>query len=186
MAPDRWGFPIGLNEYILDIFGRTTGDVWFVDSHGRTHSFDDSRWTVHGFRVEDDAKVTDTSALSKSSAWATVEEGVMLRYDGTEWKLFTAPGATRLDAVHAHGENQVWAIGDVLVAHNGTTWTTLADAPTQAEKTEFVGIDGTSDTQLQTLPRIRRPLRLGRGLVHPIVFGSVLSNLHGCPLERIR
>jgi hypothetical protein len=45
---------------------------------------------------------------------------MLLRYEGVEWRLYSGSGASRLDAIHGAGSEQVWAIGDALVAWDGS------------------------------------------------------------------
>jgi hypothetical protein len=134
-----------------DVVGTSSGELWVVDTSGRLHSRDGELWTRHGFQNAEDAVVTDVAAVGDDDVWASLEEGLLLRWDGASWKLYPATGATRLDAVHGLGPNQVWAAGDVLVSYNGTGIQQLADLSAVAGESRFVGMYGASDLAVQML-----------------------------------
>jgi len=134
-----------------DVFGTASGELWVLDVDGRAHSREGELWSRHGFLDEQDAVVTDVSAIGADDVWATVEEGLLLHYDGVSWKLHASHGANRLDAVHATGASQAWAVGDVLLSWDGADWSLLTEIVTDSDWAVFVGMYGVSDSQIRFL-----------------------------------
>jgi hypothetical protein len=134
-----------------DVFGTAEGALWVVDTTGRMHSRDGERWTRHGLQTDEDAVVTDVAAAGADDVWATLQEGVLLHWDGASWRLFPAPGATRLDALGARGPDQVWAAGDVLVSYDAAGFKRLADLSSVAAESSVVGVYGDADMAVAML-----------------------------------
>lgn len=138
--------------HFWEIFASPAGKLWVVDDEEALHSSDDGlHWTRHGFAEHDDPIVNDVWAAGVDDAWAVTDQGMLLHYDGTTFKVHDSRGAARLDALHGTGASQIWAAGDVLLQYDGTGWALVTDLTPVIDETTIASIHGVSSTQVMFL-----------------------------------
>lgn len=72
-------------------------------------------------------QLNDVWGISSTSVYAVGEEGLILHFNGWEWKKMTSPTNTDLLAVWGSSDNNVYAVGPyVVLRYNGMSWTALA------------------------------------------------------------
>ncbi len=77
--------------------------------------------------------VQDISMLSSSAGWAVGTDGLILRWNGTNWSRFATPTNYDLRSVSALSETDGWAVGagGVILRWNGAAWS-MFPTPAQA------------------------------------------------------
>ncbi len=114
-----------------------------MDDSGGVHSSDGERWTRHAFSAAYEPVVRDVWASGADDAWAVTDQGMLLHYDGTIFRVHDSRGAGHLDALHGLGPDRVWAAGDVLLAYDGDAWERVADLPASDDEVRVAGMHGT-------------------------------------------
>ena len=61
---------------------------------------------------------------SARDVWAVGDAGVILHYDGVEWRVVPSPVTTALNAVSGSAADDVWAVGNggVILHYDGVSW----------------------------------------------------------------
>ena len=79
--------------------------------------------------------------FSPSDVWAVGDDGVALRFDGTEWTKVNSGTSQDLRAVWGAASNDVWVVGEggIVLRWNGTSLTPVPGAPAN---TDFVSVRG--------------------------------------------
>lgn len=80
---------------------------------------------------------------SETSIFAVGTGGVILRYDGLDWKPMTSNTTEDLFAIWGAGDKDVFAVGRNVVLHyDGLSWTTVVSKPESNSQLEFTSITG--------------------------------------------
>ncbi|HEY3993137.1 MAG TPA: hypothetical protein VGM01_09690 [Ktedonobacteraceae bacterium] len=67
--------------------------------------------------------------LSSSDGWIVGDQGVILHYDGQNWRKVQSPVTTALGSVFMLSPTEGWAAGDALLHYSNGVWTRVANAP---------------------------------------------------------
>lgn len=149
------------------VSGVSANDVWAVGQTGTANfksepvieHWNGTNWAVSPSPSlpQDNNYLTGIAAVSSTTAWAvgytlvtsssrSVEKPLIMRWDGSAWKLVASPALSsanggELHAVTAIAANDVWAVGDntgsPLIEHwNGSSWTVAQE---NASSTSTVG-----------------------------------------------
>jgi hypothetical protein len=141
---------VGTFDGLYGIAAVNPQDVWAVGRFIRNNAdralvehFAGQRWQVVRIPQPHRNKVDlfAITAVSATDVWAVggtenprdeQPQTLIEHFDGTAWRIVPSPSAGRLDAVAAHGPNDVWAVGDsfngqqsakTLAEHwDGTSW----------------------------------------------------------------
>jgi hypothetical protein len=102
-------------------FGRVDLHTW--DSHGNGTNF---FYLPRTFNFQGVYPVRDLMAWLAGVDSAT-GEGVLVRLDGHgAWTRYPLSGPGAMNAIHGSGPDDVWAVGDSVIAHwDGTAWTEM-------------------------------------------------------------
>lgn len=73
----------------------------------------------------DTRKLSDLWGMGAKERWAVGNAGLVLRWNGTDWRKVSVPTTNDLIAVWGSGPDSVWIAGQGLVLHwDGLAWTT--------------------------------------------------------------
>jgi hypothetical protein len=91
-------------------------------------------WCETPLPIPDGGKLTlmDVWVPAPNSAWAVSEEGLVLRWNGTEWTVVW-DAQTPLYGVWGDHEGEIWVVGAagaIFRGHEGTTWTSIPSGTT--------------------------------------------------------
>lgn len=119
----------------LDIgagFSITSADnnYWVVGSGGIAHTTGQSKWTQDILPAPapgDYYSFSDIWAANMNDVWAVGSSryrGLLLHWNGQEWKVFDSPSQWGLVAVWGSSPTDVWAVGDVgsMIHWDGVGW----------------------------------------------------------------
>jgi len=112
------------------------GRLWAAGNYGRVnlHSWDSHGGGANFFYLPQTFHFRGVYPLTNMLAWlvgvdSATGEGLIIQLDGhTSWTHYpmAAPGA--MNAIHGTAPDDVWAVGDGVIAHwDGTAWSELRD-----------------------------------------------------------
>ena len=117
----------GAGLFVQALSGNNTNDVWAVagptggyDSNSIYH-YNGTEWEV---QTTINFRLYTISTTGGGGAWAGGYAGVILRYDGSEWSVFTDVGNPTVNSVAAGDNNKAWAglSSGAILYFNGSAW----------------------------------------------------------------
>ena len=113
--------PSGTKEYLSDIWGSSSTDVFAVGSDGAICHYDGSAWTVMPTVTSQSLRAVWGS--SGHDVFAVGAAGTMLHYDGSTWEAAASGTQYALCDVWGSSATDVYAVAPQVTLHfDGTRW----------------------------------------------------------------
>lgn len=139
----EWEHPFPV-DYVLDVWGRATDDVYAVGAFGQILHYDGIEWAY----IDGPTRATLLSmwGLPTGDIWAVGTAGTIVHFDGSEWRSQDSGTQQRLFGVWASSPDTVFAVGwsGTALRYDGSSWTTMTPPTTS----DLLSIWGTSASDL--------------------------------------
>ena len=133
--PEDWNL-LGRIDHLVAL---SSTDVWVFGTNRKSESgtgvtihWDGNQWKL--FPELRSYNISSVSALSTDNIWAITREGVVLNWNGIEWKEKIQ--LDQASTIFAQNPGDIFAVGTKIWYWNGETWTeifTSSDYPADAE-----------------------------------------------------
>lgn len=136
------------NEDLMGVWGSSSSDVWAVGTLVVLH-YDGNSWEIddQGTGLTNQYH-EDVWGLSSQEVYIVGNEGKVLEYDGSNWRLMTTT-TSHLFGIWGRSSSDLYAVGvklfedrnETIFHHDGTTWC-VCDNP---DSVSLFGVWGTGD-----------------------------------------
>ena len=122
-------------KFVDPLFAISENEVWFVVPSSLKYKKNILHYkdgTLQLYETPNSNGIRDIFFKSPQQAWAACEWGQILKFDGTNWKLFPSPTVFHINQIRPVANDVLYAVGDtpektLLKYENGSWKRTLAD-----------------------------------------------------------
>lgn len=124
-----WSNPQPQGNDIITMTQEIGGEsVWVITFDGRRSEilqWKNNEWVLTHEQI---GKLFGSWFPEPNKGWAVGENGCVLKWDGLHWRNENSSTDKSLQAVYGIGEDDIWAVGDVIIHWDGTKWAKIMDA----------------------------------------------------------
>jgi hypothetical protein len=137
---------------LFAIAGVAGDDIWAAGEAGTTLHFDGASWEQVPSGTDIDIRAlwadpegTVIAAAGTFASGATIYDGTILRWSGSEWTLDPTPNVPTLTGLWGLSSEDLWAVGDGTAIHfDGNSW---SESPLDT-RSLLLGVWGTSPSSI--------------------------------------